>query len=1180
METQVHSIQEIKIFISSPGDVTEEREIAKSVINKLRKEYAKIATIKPILWEDLPLTTACSFQEGINAVLEENGVDIAVFILANRLGSNPGNNFCYPDGTAYRSGTEYEYDFMQNLRNKTGKPEILVYIKKKDPQKFTPKGSFERIKEAYEQNELVKNFIKERFEDKELGTFLAYHELKDDVNFASRLTEHLRGLLQKILNSPEIPRYKGNPYKGLLSFEPEDESIFFGRGVQLELLESQIIQFYADKQEIPFIFICGESGSGKSSFAKAGLIPDLLRTGILASHKCAVKIFTPQQTQGNFCKSLLNYLQEMLPELRGNKYFATLYQKENISNQDAAIIFDAINRTNTDTQNFLPVFLIDQFEDFFTDSRLSEQEKEKGIAWLSALQQTGKIMVIFTLRSDYYHHMTSNEGLRCIKSNSIVYDIARLTASELREIIDEPMRASGMQWEKDPRSGEQLNDIVFNEALKLQSLPLLEFALTDLFENRKENLLTCAHYYKNGGLNGAIENYANNVFNSFSAAQKQIFFRLLSLVTTTDHAGNLCRRGCSSKEYNFSEPEKQVLNTLVVKRLFSISTDDQGNGMFFIAHDFLLQHWQCIKEWGKKSLEFFERQKQFEIKAERWLNSNKSTDYLLENMTELEEAEDLLVCHDQQLPRLVKSFLLESIKKKQKKWRWLSTFFFSFLLYYIIVSILSRIVPNITLPLAENTVNCTFMEFLTAAFLILFLLIRKWLIFSAIIKRYIWEMCCWGAGAILFLICSLKYNNPNIIANYLVMSIFLFSLFIFNLIRLRFFILRKKGRRSFIQPSKMRKVFFQYGSVLLIVFFFSLINQTNQENLKQLQQKFESVLFAYEGGMHYEINQHVVDVVEQKLIKLVKENKNPDQIAAMNYFFAKACYAQGLPEKALKYGFTPDPKNVSSVQLYQQLQNELMHTAEAFYWSEQIPGFPGWERVWLALKSGDVNKAAGVAIKLQTPAMSIASTDWMNYAHYLLLVKKDTVAAIMIYKAFIGQKLADGRSWNNELLTDFVHLKKHRKFLIPVLLAEKQINLQPLPVSLESGINVAKDLPRLCGTWHVSNSDKLLNFVGSRINFKVTSSDIIPVYWEVLQKKQGRSNLLSRSYMHMKVNKHGKEQYLLELHEPRSGTFTLWILTFNNKDSFNAKVLYSLSRDLTGKTLEFYRSGTCTCAKH
>ena len=169
--------------------------------------------------------------------------------------------------------------------------------------------------------------------------------------------------------------------------------------------------------------------------------------------------------------------------------------------------------------------------------------------------------------------------------------------------------------------------------------------------------------------------------------------------------------------------------------------------------------------------------------------------------------------------------------------------------------------------------------------------------------------------------------------------------------------LRKKGRRSFIKPSKMWKVFFQYGSVLLIVFFFGVNNQTNQETLKQLQQKFESVLFAYKDGMHYEINQHVVDVAEQKLIKLIKENKNPDQIAAMNYLFAKACYDQGLPEKALKYGFIPDPKNILSIQLYQQLQNELMRTAEAFYWSERIPGYPGWGRVWLALKSGDVQSS-------------------------------------------------------------------------------------------------------------------------------------------------------------------------------------------------------------------------------
>ncbi|HRH98616.1 MAG TPA: hypothetical protein PLB55_21920, partial [Prosthecobacter sp.] len=72
----------LRIFISSPGDVVEERELAKQVVQSLRKRYAGYFSLKPVLWEDLPLTASMSFQEGIDMVLsEEQGIDVALFIL-------------------------------------------------------------------------------------------------------------------------------------------------------------------------------------------------------------------------------------------------------------------------------------------------------------------------------------------------------------------------------------------------------------------------------------------------------------------------------------------------------------------------------------------------------------------------------------------------------------------------------------------------------------------------------------------------------------------------------------------------------------------------------------------------------------------------------------------------------------------------------------------------------------------------------------------------------------------------------------------------------------------------------------------------------------------------------------------------------------------------------------------
>lgn len=64
-------MNKIRIFISSPGDVQQERVIAKKVISELNNIYREYVVIETIMWEDLPLSATASSQDGINYFLEE-----------------------------------------------------------------------------------------------------------------------------------------------------------------------------------------------------------------------------------------------------------------------------------------------------------------------------------------------------------------------------------------------------------------------------------------------------------------------------------------------------------------------------------------------------------------------------------------------------------------------------------------------------------------------------------------------------------------------------------------------------------------------------------------------------------------------------------------------------------------------------------------------------------------------------------------------------------------------------------------------------------------------------------------------------------------------------------------------------------------------------------------------------
>src|SRR5690348_4372823 len=119
----------VRIFISSPGDVHEEREQARRVVENLQRRYADVQ-LETILWENLPLPATATFQESIDFLLKKEPIDIAIFILWSRLGTPIGPPTARPDGSVYRSGTEREFELMLSAYEQSGekkRPIILAY---------------------------------------------------------------------------------------------------------------------------------------------------------------------------------------------------------------------------------------------------------------------------------------------------------------------------------------------------------------------------------------------------------------------------------------------------------------------------------------------------------------------------------------------------------------------------------------------------------------------------------------------------------------------------------------------------------------------------------------------------------------------------------------------------------------------------------------------------------------------------------------------------------------------------------------------------------------------------------------------------------------------------------------------------------------------------------------------
>ena len=243
-------MKKIRIFISSPGDVQEERDIARGVVQQLGRTFAGRLQLQAVLWEEPALGADMSFH----AVLSEQGIEIAVFILWSRLGSPTGLLLVGDQGKPFRSGSEREWYLRLQAREaciKRGlprRPQIFVY-NRKDETSFEERlrGKTDEHKATDVQQKLaLTQFIEEEFHDANSGVNVrAYHSFDQPTTFAKQLRTHLTNLLESSYGVElERPYWNvadlGPPFRGLDVFEFEHSPIFFGREDELVAIRNRL----------------------------------------------------------------------------------------------------------------------------------------------------------------------------------------------------------------------------------------------------------------------------------------------------------------------------------------------------------------------------------------------------------------------------------------------------------------------------------------------------------------------------------------------------------------------------------------------------------------------------------------------------------------------------------------------------------------------------------------------------------------------------------------------------------------------------------------------------------------------------------------------------------------------------------------------------------------------------
>src|SRR5665213_1843291 len=99
-------MDQIKVFLSSPTDVQNERDAVERVAQQINNERPGRPQLKLFRWEDFYYTADKSFQEGIPRASQ---CDLVICIFWARIGSELPDLYRRPDGTT-PTGSEYEFE--------------------------------------------------------------------------------------------------------------------------------------------------------------------------------------------------------------------------------------------------------------------------------------------------------------------------------------------------------------------------------------------------------------------------------------------------------------------------------------------------------------------------------------------------------------------------------------------------------------------------------------------------------------------------------------------------------------------------------------------------------------------------------------------------------------------------------------------------------------------------------------------------------------------------------------------------------------------------------------------------------------------------------------------------------------------------------------------------------------
>lgn len=413
-----------------------------------------------------------------------------------------------------------------------------------------------------------------------------------------------------------------NPYKGLQAFYESDKDSYFGRSAQVKSLWSQFRELYERDESVRLLPIYGPSGSGKSSLVRAGLIPELAARPLPGLAQARIAVLKPEtEPLQSLAKVLARIAENDLSPVKKTREFS-----EELALPNPKGSYDGLQRIARvlPQSEMLPlIVVIDQFEEIYSLCKNSVTRNAFVENLLYAAGDCSKyVSVILTMRNDFMGETHQHPRLGCLFSDQ-GFLVPPMDEAALREAIAQPAENAGHSLD------EATIRLLIEQTLGREgALPMLQFALTRIWQGLVEGIAAAITLEKIGGVGGSLAGEAQRIYDSLNDADKAIAQRLfLGLVQLGEGTKDTRRRveinslvAATDTPDQFERVVERFTSPGV--RLVTLSAEGEMETAE-VTHEALFDHWQLLNSWINSGRDDIRFQRRLEEAANDWDNQDR-----------------------------------------------------------------------------------------------------------------------------------------------------------------------------------------------------------------------------------------------------------------------------------------------------------------------------------------------------------------------------------------------------------------------------------------------------------------------------------------------------------------------------------------------------------------------------